>query len=453
VEAPFKPVEWKTSGLDPEESPFDIFLDGTGDINHVEYAELTVIDFQGFKALWYVSCLDDGSNILVHFYEDDGTYLQTIQFQWVDDAYDGVDVEVWVGSGEGFGADWTKYIDLDYETLGKPVEIAVWREKGEWFVGMAIGHNENPLRISPVGISTSQSRIVKIVHRCPDFSDGHDYRSRLDEFELFAGEDEDISRPRFGGKWWEFKPIQNLRKTFVQTVTVISEGITATFKPILESIKTYISSLASDTWDKFYTGWNPILSDIRSYLSSLATDAWNNFYNGWNSLFEDIHNWGTGILLDIYNSIVSINVFNALESMSGDVVGWLGSALIDYVFAIPFSWKDAIQTMVETFLDGGEWFFGLFGLRDVFIGFENLMLSATPWISFVISIVLTFAPIVMGFHFVFAILRTVNEGDFQPLADAVNFYVNIGMFFIKIIEIVVRTIWNFIKTIAEAIPL
>jgi len=455
VEAPFEEIGWVGENVESyEDAPYYIYNNDSNAEGFITY----ITDFVGIKMLMYFDYtgLDSGSELVkqivyFYFYNEDGTLKGYVAFRREIGNILSARYFLTVYDSGGSAIFQKVYFPSDIKHV---ISFCIWFDGRNWFAGISYGHNENPLDVCD--ISDYASFIVKISHYAHRvFSDGDlSVTSWFDEVEIFTDEDhEGISRPRFGGMWWNFKPIQVLRRTITQALTTIGEGLTNTFKPLIESIKTDIASLASDIWADFSSGWNSIFSNIESAITTLAADVWSNFNDAWTSTFNAIESWGTGILADIKNAILQVNVFSALENVAGDVVGWLGSALIDYVFTIPFSWKDAVQTMIQTFLDGGEWFFGLFGLRDVFIGFENLMLSATPWISFVISIVLTFAPIVMGFHFVFAILQTVNEGDFTPLADAVVFYVNIGMFFIKIIEIVVRTIWNFIKTIAEAIPL
>jgi len=438
VEAPFKKPDWSTSGFEATDSPLDMFVD----YDQSEYAELKVENFQGFKALWNFSISEAQAMTLevrVLWYNPNGTKKCAVKF-WV--THDGT----WfylraskIDEGDTFW-DWElmfdeKVGDATAKNQGTIAEICVWRERGYWFFGVAKEHNVNPLRIFRVDSSVGND-FVTIRHYVSTGSySGQTIHSVLDEFELFAGRNEDISRPRFGGAWWEWKPLQKIWKMLLSGFKWIAEHLTDVLKPlldtmksvmdnmkgVLDNIKSGIDNLATWIWDKFST----YITNINDYVTSMAEDVYNWFLDKLNEIRDYIYDIASNIwqwVIDSFNTLYPpiLDFIMDMINYVGNILGIenLAQKIIDLFNAV----EKSLTWFIENFDDVLNDLEGLFTLIfDVFVT--------------IINIAVDLGVALFSLHLLFSTWKSLEEGDFQPLMDTFILYIQI---FIAIITILLK---------------
>lgn len=445
VEAPFGRIEaireWKgtNTGTEWYEGPYMLHQSTAGDD---EKFEVKVMPFQGYKTLVNWSMV--GNNGV----------QGGIKIKWYDRAGNGVTGYVGIFWYRDAGVYFLDFIYNDGSThyvvqlpVGQQDAMAfcVWVDQAEEtaFAYMQTDPHSSEYQdfwiVEITDIVDFDSWGVMITHEsvATGTTSGE---AQWQETEIFAGNKEGITQPRFGGMWWQYNILLILWVqviTWMQSVFVVALGpVISVFQSVIGTLLDYLPDLAS------------IWGVVTSIVSDLVTEFINNFITPLVTAFFTyiLPNLLLGVWLNgvaVLNSIMEalgVLLFGDANIIKNLVWGFFGT--IGAFFSIIIL---GINVLSNTF----------FMLTNLALGIPVVGVDLTgpmSWINAIIYYVVNFAPIVIMFHLITAIFNTVRQQDIMPLVDAGMLYLRFAEFMFNIVREVIAMVVQGIQVIMDIIP-
>lgn len=443
IAAPFTKLSyiknWELSGT---VNPYSINATSLGVI---AYSSVKVIPCQGFKFLWNVTERPQGSM----FPLETSITFESYSFGGIKNPSRSLGIILYVNQ---YSVDlrlvsWSIY----------PSYTIIW-ERSNWaftysspityaaYIGIALWHDVSGrvficLQSNPESSTIGDYWIfdvtqyfdlnswgIKFINRAAGEASNHWICSTLREVEIFAGQRDGISQPRFGGNIWQFNPFFAL---FL--------GLQALIGLILSPIGGILNGWNNifTTWGNIFSDWITHLDDLGVSIGELITGIQNAMFNNW---YLQLTGFAQGFL---------------------DVLGYFSLLAFGNQFLLPAAWINFgifVYTMIASIASG-------LGIGAVLI---NLIIQSliygTPtavspaiyasygWLITIVYLVVTYVPPLFAIWILITVMRCVEEQEIQPLIDMGLVFLDIGMKVFSIVETVVGWISKIIITIGEIIP-
>jgi len=333
----------------------------------------------------------------------------------------------------------------------KPIGAAVWVEKtGKVFAYAQYTAHSSEFQDFWQYDITSQTNLeswgVQIRHTGgPHTASGRAY-SKMNEVEIFYGQREGISQPRFGGMWWESNPLLVALFWFGVWVNSILMGLAAGF------------------WAIFGPGITALQNAIGGWFIGLQAAI-----GGWfASVSADVGAWFVNNFLPAVGVFIQAFIATFFAVILTPVVGLL--ALISLFltgdpYLLPVATANFFVLLVNVFSWIGTAFAGLvtfFAMLAAVATGHPIAISGTAGtvidlINRVLYYIVTFGPLAILLHVMISVLACLPQGrsgDFtiEPL-------INCGLFYYHILDTVATVFFrvfsflaNIIISIMELIP-
>ena len=425
VDAPYQRIdgmrEWAATNAGDEtlENPYNLFQTDTDDENY----HIKVMPFQGFKTLWnWTMSASNGlhAEISLRWYKRDGTaYANGIWWAITKDAATGYRFQM------GYSSTTVKDLAVTQEDQ---MAIAFWVEpSGRSYLYAQLdpeSHSFCDFWVYEVTDYVDLDSWGVILTHELIYAGSTSSGSRMKEVEIFYGQKEGISQPRFGGMWWQYNIIFVL---WIQIVTWIQTAFAVTLSPVITVINAVVTSVITIiTW----------LSDIYNILNLLIA-----------SFFAYVV---PNALIGIW--LATMNVILAVLGALGTLLFGDSTVITNFIAGAAVMWgvfwtvvTQGISILTSTF----------FLLANLALGVPVVGVDLTgpvSWIFAIIYYVVTYAPIVVFLHLLTAIFRTVQAMDINILIDAGFFYLRIAEFMFNIVREVISMLVQGVQMIMDLIP-
>lgn len=268
-------------------------------------------------------------------------------------------------------------------------------------------------------------------------------QAQWQEVEIFHGLKTGITQPRFGGMWWEYNALFMIWFAVVTWIQQAFAIVLAPIMPFLIVVKSLLDNLPTILSN---------LVNIWGVISSVVVDA----------ALEFINEFITP-MVEVFFGYVVPNAMLGLWLAAGTILNGLLEAISTLLWGdatvLPaMFWQFAvfISTFIVLMRDGIVVLGTTFGLlTQLALGVPVTGIDLTGpigWINAIIYYVISYAPVAIMFHMMFAIMQCVNQEDIMPLIDAGMLYLRVAEFMFNIIREVISMLIQGIQVVMDIIP-